>query len=143
MEAFTRYQRVFLPVCILFMGIGSGCETVPSVPPPEAVLAGTWDLIPDQDLVLTRNVLVFDELGRITELRSVFLAITVTERDIHRSTSVVGHAVTIATTGDLLFEGIFNDDFTVATGKLSTEFTIPFTSIEISINQGDATLTKQ
>ncbi|MFH1417651.1 MAG: hypothetical protein ABII12_05110 [Planctomycetota bacterium] len=143
MNALARYQRVYPLVCILFLGIGGGCETIPSVPPPEAVLAGTWDLTPDQYLGLAKNVFVFDELGRITEMRSVFLAITVTERDVHRSTSVVDRNVSIATTGNLIFDGTFNDDFTIATGKLTTEFTIPFTSTEISIDQGNATLTQQ
>ena len=143
MEALTRYQKICPLACILFLVIGGGCQTAPLVPPPEAVLEGTWDLTPDHELVLTRNVFVFNELGRITEMRSVFLAITITERDIHRSTSVVGNNVTIATTGDLIFEGTFNADFTVATGSLSTKFTIPFTSTEISIDKGTATITKQ
>ncbi len=143
MEAPARYQRVCLLVCVLFLGISGGCETIPSVPPPKAVLEGTWDLSSDQYLGLNRNVLVFDELGRITEMRSIFLAITITERDVHRSTEVVGRNVSITTTGNLIFEGTFNDDFTVATGKLSTEFEIPFTSMVVSIDQGDATLTKQ
>lgn len=142
MDTLTRHQRLCLLVCILLLGIG-GCEVGPAVPPAEAVLEGTWDLVPAQDSGLTRNVLVFDGLGRITEMRSVFLTITITERNVHRSTSVVGETVTIATTGDLIFEGTFNDDFTVATGSLSTRFTIPFTTTEISIDQGAATLTKQ
>jgi len=143
MDTVARYRRVCPLVCILLWGIGGGCQTVPAVPPPEAVLEGTWDLTPVQDIGLTRNVFVFDAFGRITEMRSVFLTITVTERNIHRSTSVVGLNVTIATTGDLIFEGTFNDDFTVATGSLSTRFTIPFTTTEISVDQGEATLTKQ
>ncbi len=127
----------------LAWGLASGCQTVPMTPPPEAVLAGTWDLATDQDVDLTKTVLVFDQLGRIEEMRSVFLAITVTERDVHRSTVVDGSNVTISTTTNLNFQGTFNDDFTVATGKLSTEFLIPFTSTRITIDQGDATLTKR
>lgn len=143
MDALARYRRVFPLACVVLVVIAGGCQTAPLVPPPEAVLEGTWELVPDQQLDLTRNIFVFDELGQMTEMRSVFLTITITERDIHRSTSVVGSAVTITTRGDLVFTGTFNDDFTVATGSLSTKFTIPFTSTEVSIDQGTATLTKQ
>ncbi len=143
MGSVVRSTMLCSLLLLLAWGLGGGCQTVPTTPPPEAVLAGTWDLATDQDLGLTKTVLVFDQLGRIEEMQSVFLAITVTERDVHRSTVVSGSNVTISTTTNLIFQGTFNDDFTVATGQLSTEFTIPFTSTQITIDQGDATLTKR
>lgn len=137
--------RVQLPLLVLLalLAQGSGCQIAPPVPPPEAVLEGTWDLTTDDEFALTRTIFVFDQLGRISEMRSVFLALTITDHDVHSSTEVSGSDVTIITTTNLIFHGTFNEDFSVATGKLSTEFTIPFTSTVVSIDKGDATLTKQ
>lgn len=115
-----------------------------STPPAEAVLEGTWRVVVPADPSLD-EVLVFDSTGRIVERRRVVGATTIAEADVHRSTEVNGDSVRIEAKGDLgqsnVFEGTFNADKSIISGKLSNVVT--FGSTTFSTEVGEATLTKQ
>jgi len=114
-----------------------GCQTIPGV---EAVLSGKWELIKDADPNGTKIILVFDNFGNLTQVGTQTGNVTVTNTSVSGTTSVVGMSLGITTSTNLRFDGTFNDDMTVATGTLFTEFNI-FGTIT-SINEGPATMTK-
>ncbi len=119
-----------------------GCAAL-GLLPPEAILAGTWLLSAPEEDDEDGKVFVFDQSGRLTEIRSTSGNITIIERDVHEVTSVTGQTVRIETAGGLIFEGTIDATMTIITGSLRTEFTVPFTSTTIITDLGDATFTKQ
>ncbi len=133
----------------------AGCETVPQVPPPEAVLAGTWTLTPERkDLGFSRKQLVFDGNGVLTQISTETASLlgdptTIIEKNLQLHSVVSGKAVEILMTpktfpgdGVFKFNGTFSDDFLSANGTLSTEVQIIFTNTTVSTQQGNATLMK-
>jgi hypothetical protein len=112
-----------------------------TTPPPEAILLGTWRLIPIPDSSITQQYLVFNEVGRLIELRTKTGNITVTETNIHQLTRVTGNAVRIETTKNTVFEGILNDEKNIITGNVSTVIMLGGTTI--TTDDGPATLNKQ
>ncbi len=121
--------------------MGGGCD-ITVTPPPEAILQGVWELTNSQ-FGLSKRTLEFDGQGHLIKSRTIIGSITITDSDQHRLTRVNGSNVRIETTGNLVFEGTLNDTSTVITGKLTTEFEIPFIGVQVTVDNGDATLTKQ
>ncbi|HUN81863.1 MAG TPA: hypothetical protein VMV81_10175 [Phycisphaerae bacterium] len=151
-------------ICIALLASFAGCgTTVVKAPPPEAVLAGTWSVVFDPPGY--NESLVFDENGHVTEriiqFGSGVGSTTVTQTNIHKSTSVDGAAVHIelVDTGTLLpggstvpdcplfqtctvvFDGSINDALNVISGRFSIQSTSA--NMTTSTDQGGATLTKQ
>lgn len=134
-------SRKFLTLVVGAVAVGGGCD-ITITPPPEAILQGVWELS-NSEFGLSKRTLEFDGQGRLSRARTIIGAITLTDSDQHRLTRVNGSNVRIETSDNLIFEGTFNDTSTVITGKLTTEFEIPFTGIQVTVDNGDATLTKQ
>lgn len=130
--------------CLFVLAIGfSGlsCGAAPG-PFPEAVLAGTW-LAVAQDLGIDARSFVFDEQGRLAEIRSTILNTTFIERNVHNITRVVGNGVFIKTRSELIIEGTLNAELNVITATARTETDLPFTSTTVIRDLGAVTLTKQ
>jgi hypothetical protein len=125
-------------VCTAFGGMCS----MPA-PPAEAVLAGLWNLSAPEAAGLDGKMFLFDENGRLAEIRTVIDRTTIVERDVHRETIVNGLNVTIRAAGGLIFDGMLSDDRTMMTGQLRTEFNVPFTNNTIFTDEGPGTFTKQ
>lgn len=127
-------------VCIGF-AMGGSCN-VNVVPPPEAVLVGAW-LMSAEDSIQNNRVFVFDDTGRLAEIRTTIGSTTIIERDVHHTTRVTGSNVFVKTRGNLIFEGTLNDTADSIAGGLRTEVNIPFTNNTIITELGSATLTRQ
>ena len=139
-----KSARKVLGACLLLAAaMGGGCPADPPMPPPEAALFGTWALSAPSSADLDGKVFVFDGLGKLIEIRTTLGNSTLVERDVHESTVVSGMNVLIKTQGNLIFEGQFNDAFTVITGRLRTELNIPFSNDTLLTDKGDGVLTKQ
>jgi hypothetical protein len=138
-------RKFAFSVCgIGLLGIVASCGvSVIKPPPPEAVLAGYWNVTFDPPGL--NEVLVFDEIGhiaqRIITTGSGVGAITDTDTNVHKSTSVNGNVVHIETNDGAVFDGTMNDDKNVITGRFSSVVVIG--DHTISRDEGAATLTKQ
>lgn len=141
MSTTIKRRLVSAGVCLALAGPG-GCDTVGMLP-PEAALAGLWLLSAPQGGDLNGKQFFFDADGRLEEIRTPMGNSTLIERNVHQETVVNGLNVLIRTSGNLTFEGTFNADMTVITGKLTSEFIIPFTDNTIVTDHGTGTLTKQ
>lgn len=128
---------------LLAFGMGGCPPAAPPPPPAEAILFGTWVLTATESLDLNNKIFVFDNNGRIFEIRTTVVDTTLVERDVHKNTLVTGTGVRIVTKSDLIFEGQLNDARTVITGRLRTEFNFPFTSNTLITDKGPGTFTKQ
>ena len=124
---------VFMPGCGLFV-----------TPPPEAVLAGTWDLIPEGATDLQQLQLTFDEDGVLTQITyQVTDSIMLTVPSPLSETDVAGSGVTITAT--------FNGNGLVFTGQLqgttpeeidgNLTALISVGDVIVSIDYGAATMT--
>lgn len=125
--------------------LSSACE-VNVTPPPEAVLAGTWLLTGGQISTFLDKTLVFNSSGRLTQITTRSTNIfgseqRVVERDLNLATVVTGNSVRVVLTGDLVFEGTFNEGLTEAVGKLQTETT--WFNTTIITDQGPGKIVKQ
>jgi len=132
----TRYHGFWLVPSALLALVG-GCQTMPG---PEAVLAGTWELTVDSETNGTKTILKFDSLGKLIEVGTQTGNVTVTDTNATGTVTVVDKDLTIKTSTNLRFEGTFNDAMTEAKGTLFTEFNI-FGTIT-SIDMGPATMKK-
>ena len=130
---------------VLATALLGGCPAATT--PPEAVLAGTWQLVPSEQFTppLSDWFLTFDSNGELTKVSYTFAGFaTVTWNNPPAATTVNGSSVYISTTqsgNGLTFSGTLNSTNTVATGTLSSNLIVG--GITISVNQGPATLTKQ
>lgn len=131
---------------VLLSGI-LGC--VPILPPPEAALEGTWELVPSDtvDPRLTDWFLTFDSAGELARVTYTFVggetvtwsnppgSTNVEEDQVHVSVTVLGNGFT--------FDGTLDSVKTpsIATGTVSASIMIG--GVEISVEQGEATLVKQ
>ena len=124
-----------------------GCPQI--LPPPEAALEGTWELIPDDtvDPRLTDWFLTFDSRGQLAEVTYTFVGgDTVTWHNPSGSIEVdedqVHISVTFLTNG-FTFEGTLDStkEPNIATGVVSVTVTIG--GIEISEEEAEGTLVKQ
>ncbi|HVP12245.1 MAG TPA: hypothetical protein VMV94_13790 [Phycisphaerae bacterium] len=134
-----------LLLMVPFTCLPAGCGVL-FAPPPEAVLAGTWNLTTQTTEPLTQLLLTFDQNGTLTTIvYQIGTDLAITTAVVSSSTDVNGKQVTISTTflgGTLSFNGTLNDANNVITGTLTTEIVLaPLTTV--TINGGAATLTKQ
>lgn len=116
--------------------------------PPEAILAGTWSLVPDNTPVpaLTTLLLTFDSNGNWTQVQyQIGTSATVTKSISTGDTTVDGSDVTISATigfGDTIsFQGTLDSTNTVITGNITT--ILNSAGQTVTINNGPATMTKQ
>ncbi|MHC4444242.1 MAG: hypothetical protein ACYTF1_25020 [Planctomycetota bacterium] len=113
-------------------------------PPPEAVLAGTWQLTHETDQPLTDFFLTFDSSGNLVKLSfTVGDNITVESPIKSATVSVQGTAVQITTefmAGNLTFNGTLNETNNIIQGRLTNTITV--FGISIIIDNGVATLTR-
>jgi len=115
-------RRTFA-LALVLLPLLSACD-IQIVPPPEAVLAGTWRLETSQDKSGSNA--------------------TVTDNSPHATVSVDGLNVSITSQfagNGLVINGTLNEAHTVITGQQGTE--IHIAGLTISIDQGTVTLTKQ
>ncbi|RIK68517.1 MAG: hypothetical protein DCC65_02675 [Planctomycetota bacterium] len=119
----------------------SGCGSAP-LPPPEAVLAGSW-VLTSQDSGQNGKVFVFDSVGTLIEIRTTMGQTTFIDRNVHKVTWVSGQSAFIETRDGLIIEGALNDADNILTGSMRTELDIIFTDDTLVTELGPATLTKQ
>jgi len=119
------------------------------VPPPEAVLEGTWELTPSDEVDprLTGSFLTFDSNGDLALVTLTFDDETTVRLNYPPvSTSLDGDQVHISITffgNSLTFDGTLDSETepTVATGEVTRILTLGY--ITITDSQGEATLVKQ
>jgi hypothetical protein len=142
-----QYHLLLFIACSVLPSGMSGC--VPILPPPEAALEGTWEVIPEDtvDPRLTDWFLTFDSQGRLTEVEYTFVGgDTATWHNPSGSTEVdedqVHISVTFLTNG-FTFDGTLDStkEPTIATGVVTV--TARIGDIEISEEEAEATLAKQ
>lgn len=146
MKSARVYSMVVIAASVPLAGV-FGCINV--TPPAEAVLEGTWELVPS-DLVnpqLTHWYLTFDSGGELTRVRYTFLdsatvtwnsppgSVIVNENQVHISATRLGNGLTFDGTLDSPTEP------TMAAGSLTSN--LVFGDIEISVSEGEAVLVKQ
>lgn len=145
-EPRSFHGTILLTVCLAVAALMGGNCDVNVTPPPEAVLAGTWLLTGEQISTFLDKALVFNSSGRLTQITTRSTNIfgseqRVVERDLNLNPVVNGSNVRIVLTGDLVFEGTFNDGLTEAVGKLQTETT--WFNTTIITDQGPGKIVKQ
>ena len=139
MRSLQALSVLLLPVALI-----AGCPSV--LPPPEAVLEGTWLLETTAPTLLGPTELVFDARGKLTRISIQVTAGTeVVRRNPLATVSVDGDQVTVDANllllGTLNFNGTLNADETVVSGHLTTNLNLLFANIVF--DNGEATLTKQ
>jgi len=131
-------------LCILPLVLLSGCVIPPLEPPAEAVLAGTWALIQNEDLSLSETFWVFDDNGNLVEMRTKIGSLEITRQARPASTSVEDSHVVIqlgTDIGNMSFDGTFNEDQSQIMGSLSTKMSWWGTTVEF--DGGEARLVRQ
>lgn len=143
----VRRNRAMLLVAgsVLTAGI-FGC---PLLPPPEAAMKGTWELIPSDtvDPRLTDWFLTFNSSGKLTKVEYTFIGgETVAWSNPPSSTDVNEDQVHISVTflaNSFMFDGTLDDVKTPSSATGTIIASIKIGDIEISEPQGEATLVKQ
>lgn len=137
--------RPIAALVLVALASAPGCITITPVPPPEAVLAGTWKLTTAQSTDLVQTLFTFDARGQLDQVSyKVGGNVTITNNAVLAKTSVDGENVTIISAfvgNSIIFNGTLNADQTVITGTTGTE--IKLGGITISIDNGAMTLTRQ
>ncbi len=139
----NRLPLVLVGTALLVAMVGCPSPT----PPPEAVLAGTWQLVPTEvlDPPLTSWLLTFDTDGNLTKVVYTFSdAATATWDNPPSATNVDGTSVYISVTNGangLTFSGTLDSTNTVITGTVTA--TLAVGNAIVTIDHGPATLTKQ
>lgn len=130
------------------LGLNSGCAgCLQPTPPPEAVLSGTWLLVPTPQTNPTINNMdiTFDSNGVVTQLSySLGESTSVTWSNPPNATNVDGSSVYVSITNggsNVTFSGTLNSENTEATGNVTTNLIIG--GITVSLDNGPATMTKQ
>jgi len=137
---------VAMLACAVVLG---GCNLV-IAPPPEAVLAGTWQL--EDDGSGEFDVLYeFDTVGRLTEVRYEFeldgrdATVTVSTFRL-LEVNLEGDDVTIrfeSATASSRFRGTVNEDVDRMEGEVITNLVVwPFPLVTVEVNNGPATLVR-
>ena len=136
---------VLLGATALLAGV-LGCPTPTPTPPAEAVLAGTWSLVPEQELVpaLENWTLSFDADGNLSQISYKFAGVAqVTLNDPPGATNVTGNDAFISATiqgSGFQFSGPFNSDKTRIDGTLSSNLVVG--GATVTVDRGAASLTK-
>ncbi len=139
-KAIGRMLMVVAPLAL----VAAGCPT--TEPPAEAVLAGTWEVsTTPEESDLTQLLLTFNQNG---DLQTVTYQVSdntvITVPSPLGNTNVEGQEVTISSTflgNSLSFSGTLNETNDVIEGNITTTITVG--GIVITIDNGEATLTKQ
>ncbi len=123
-----------------------GCPSV--APGPEAVLEGTWELIPtDLPPQLAKCLVTFNSRGDVTRVKFTLVdETTITWNNPPSETEVDGDQVFVSgTTGNnkLTFDGTLDSETepTIADGEFTIDVT--FRDVTISEQAGEAILVKQ
>ena len=144
--------RKLAPVSVAVLACAAalgGCNVV-IAPPPEAVLAGTWQL--EDDGSGEFDVLYeFDSIGRLTEVRYEFeldgrdATVTVSTFRL-LEVNLEGDEVTIrfeSATASSRFRGTVNEDVDRMEGEVITNLVVwPFPLVTVEVNNGPATLVR-
>ena len=146
MTATRNRSTVLIASSVLLAGI-VGCPKL--VPPPEAVLEGTWELVPSVSFGphLEHLYLTFDSDGDLSQVKYTFVDLTtVTWDDPPGSVSVDGDQIYIFTASSgngLSFFGTLDSatDPAKADGEVTANLNVG--SVQISVSQGEASLVKQ
>lgn len=146
MNATRNRLTVLMASSLLLTGI-LGCPEL--APPPEAVLEGTWELVPSVSFgpQLEHLYLTFDSDGDLSQVKYTFVDLTTVTWDYPPgSVSVDGDQVHISATSSgngLNFVGTLNSatDPTNADGEVTANLNVG--SLRVSVSQGEASLVKQ
>ena len=147
MNAIRSRPTLLVAASVFLPGILVGCPGV--LPPPEAAMEGTWELIPEDtvDPRLTDWFLTFDSRGELIEVEYTFVGgDTATWRNPSATTEVDEDQVRISMTfltNGFTFEGTLDStkEPTLATGLVSV--TARIGDFEISEEEAAAILVKQ
>lgn len=141
----SRFGRWVLPAILLVACTGCPSIIIETDPPPEAVLAGTWQFTTEQDTELTDTFFVFDNRGQLDKvIYKVGDNATVTDNSPRGTVTLSGNTVTISATfagSGQVINGTLNETQDVIQGNSGTQLRIG--SIEVDIDNGAITLTKQ
>lgn len=124
-----------------------GC--IELAPPPESVLEGTWELVPDEPLdpQLAHLYLTFDSYGNLAQVKFAFVDQTTVTWDYPPgSVNVDGDQVHISSTesgNGLTFDGTLDSATAPTTADGSLTSNLIFGDVHVSVSQGEATLVKQ
>lgn len=146
MRATRNRSVVLIASSVLLVGI-FGCPEL--APPPEAVLEGTWELVPTISFgpQLEHLYLTFDSDGDLSQVKYTFVDLTTVTWDYPPgSVSVDGDQVHISSTqsgNGLTFDGTLDSatDPTKADGEVTANLNVR--SVHFSVSQGEARLVKQ
>lgn len=137
---------LLISASVLATGI-VGCINL--TPPPESVLEGTWELVPNVPFnpQLEHLYLTFDENGDVSQVKYTFVDLTtVTWGYPPGSVSVDGTQVHISFTksgNGLTFDGTLDSETAPKTAAGSLTSNLIFGDVHISVSKGEATLVKQ
>lgn len=99
-----------------------------------AVLAGRWELIPDQDTDPGQTFIEFRADGQVDTVEVIFDGGRVTTRALTASSDVIGDSVRVTTrlvAGRLVFEGELTEDLNEIVGETTVVLSLPGTVIEL------------
>ncbi|MBK8269790.1 MAG: hypothetical protein IPK83_16440 [Planctomycetes bacterium] len=109
------------------------------MPPTEAVLEGTWELVKASDPGgANKIVLEINDQGRVTSVTNFVGGTSFRQNNATGQTTLAGLDILIQTSTNLKFEAVFNDEITEAVGTQFTEFTL--FGVTTTIDEGEATL---
>ncbi len=137
-------RSILLLLGLAGLASSAGCVVNPT--PAEAVLAGTWQLVPSATLnpPLTSWFLTFDGNGDVTNVTYTFAGFAaVIWTNPPSATNVEGGNVYISATEDgstLTFTGTMNASNTAIAGTLNAIVSVG--GATVSVNQSPAVLTK-
>lgn len=144
LEALLREQKAARMLPLLGLLIAAGCVPLVLQPPPEAVLAGKWEVVQGADPSLSSTFWTFDDFGNLVEMETKIGAVTVTQRALVSSTDVNGDNVLVQLgfeSNNMNFRGTLNEERTRAEGTISVVMSWGPTTV--TIDGGAATLVKQ
>lgn len=146
MKATRSRSTTLIASSLLLAGI-FGCPEL--TPPPEAVLEGTWELVPAVSFgpQLEHLYLTFDSDGDLSQVKYTFVDLTTVTWDYPPgSVSVDGDQVHIFSTqsgNGLTFDGTLDSatDPTKADGEITANLIVK--NVHFSVSQGEASLVRQ
>lgn len=146
MKAMRSHSTLLIVGSLLLTGI-FGCPEL--ITPPESVLEGTWELVPNVPFnpKLEHLYLTFDSSGDLAQVRYTFVDLTTVTWDYPPGTiSVDGDQIHISTTksgNGLTFDGTLDSATTPTQAAGRVNSNLIFSDIHVTVSQGDATLVKQ
>lgn len=126
------------------MVVVSGCMS--SGPPPEAILAGDWQLTTIADFGITDQFLTFNENGKMIRSRLKLGGLTIDTDLVNGKTEVQNTSVLIDSTflgNGLIFRGTLSPDGNEIDGTLTAQISVAFGLVKVSFNDQTAKLVRQ